>query len=572
MYAKVLPLRYLNEQQQKALEYFYSPSGMGLWLSVFLPITIGVCAIGVFTGFIIGLAVGVGVSVLLIVLRVWNARRRLARVKEVYEYGDEQKLYFNNISNNYSIKVNGAPQQVISLTLGHEPLTIKTFSAKVISVYSIPEQKAYVHPEYKGTVVPAGIFLLNVPPKKSVGKRIRSGFFLLIPLAFVFGLVYFIHSVLASYSYTHLQPDAIVYRVNNKLVLASVVTHFEANSAGSKGVFGSDNYYAAGFDMQTGKRLWKVNFHARNEQGNDAGSAQLLGQSDKYLFFLRNELYVIDKLNGDVVARNDHFPDLKDKLSKSAVAGYDDDATYTYSDSLHAVVIKGTDGLFYTIDGNTLQTGTTDISDPDTYFRNHWKYGNNYSDWIASLNDDGVHCITLLDNQDTTLLAHNPEAFESRSADKSIRRYLYSCPSNDRQADWTWLNPSVFIYGGFLVEVDKARIQPADSLANLRAFDDLLQRYNADNTPVRTADDGFLILHKKTIEPGADLLLTGVSAIGKTLWQINTGYTGLPVMYHDNVNNILYLAGNAKRSSSDDIDQLTKIDLKTGEVNKYTLE
>jgi hypothetical protein len=50
-----------------------------------------------------------------------------------------------------------------------------------------------------------------------------------------------------------------------------------------------------------------------------------------------------------------------------------DDAVYTYDDSLQAVVVKGTDGLSYTIDGLSLRTGTIDIPNPDEYFRNKWR-------------------------------------------------------------------------------------------------------------------------------------------------------------------------------------------------------
>ena len=149
------------------------------------------------------------------------------------------------------------------------------------------------------------------------------------------------------------------------------------------------------------------------------------------MFFLRNELYVIDKQTGKTVARNDNFTAIKDKMSRALIASYEDDAAYTYNDSMQVLVVKGTDGLYYTIDGRTLQTGRIDIADPDAYFKNRYRYGNNYEDQITALSDDGRRCLALLDAKDTVLLAHNAYGVNGRPAAESVRRTLYSCSATE---------------------------------------------------------------------------------------------------------------------------------------------
>jgi hypothetical protein len=359
------------------------------------------------------LITGVIISALLLLRRRYVIRKTIRLAKHVYEYGTPATMTLVNRANNYSFKVNGAPQQVITIDIDGHQTGIKTFASRVIDVYTIPQQTVYIHSAYPKMQVPAGIFQLTPQPQRR-GLRLGPALFILLPLGFAFGIVYFINFVMSAHSYTHAQPDALLYRQDGKLLLASVFSHFQAHEVSNGTTYGSDNYYAAAIDLQTGKQIWEVDLKANNSEGQNFGAGQLLGQSEKYLFFLRNELYIIDKTNGHVVARNNDLPALRDKLSKASAADYMTDVVYKYSDSLQALVIKGNDGLFYTIDGNTLKTGAIDIADPDSYFRNKFKYGNNYEDQIASLSDDGNRCWALLDTKDTAQLTHDRQGFETR--------------------------------------------------------------------------------------------------------------------------------------------------------------
>lgn len=558
----VLPLRTLDAEKDAALRFYYRSSRMGYFLLTFLPVTLCLSVGSIFLGFTDACILGISIAALLAFLRARKVRRRLAHARFVYEYGEQGELVFTNQSNNYSIKVNGMPQQIITVVFNGKSYDLKTFDPRRISVLTIPRQIAYAHPQYPDVIVPSGLFQLQ--RTKTAGTMGWLGF--LLPFAFVFGLIYFIYSEMNGHSHTYAQPDALMYKRDGKWILATVINNFQAYEVSNKGIYGDDYYYAEGLDLQSGDRVWKVKL---NNKGN-GGGARLLGQSSRYLFFLRGGPVVVDKETGKVASED--FASIRDKLPKDVIADYESDAGYTYNDSLQAVVVKGNDGLFYTIDGVTLKTGTIDIPNPDEYFKNRFRFGNNYEDWITAVYDDGARCLSLLDTKDTVLLATDPHGVMGRPGAESIRRILYSCPVNTINSSWTKLNPGVFLLGGFLVDPAQSLQDPSDSISQYASFQSLLERYNHTNPPMRTASGAFLILHRATIEPNAALLLTAVSPTGNTLWQVNMPYATIPLQYHDGAGDALYLFGNSKGDGSDDINQATAIDLKTGGVKKYEIK
>lgn len=558
----VLPLRTLDAEKDAALRFYYRSSRMGYFLLTFLPITLCLSVGSIFLGFTEASILGLSIAALLALLRARKVHRRLAHARFVYEYGDQGELVFTNQSNNYSIKVNGMPQQIITVVFNGKSYDVKTFDQRRISVLTIPRQIAYAHPQYPDVIVPSGLFQLQ--RTKTAGAMGWLGF--LLPFAFVFGLIYFIYSQMNGHSHTYAQPDALMYKRDGKWILATVINNFQAYEVSNKGIYGTDYYYAEGLDLQSGDRIWKVKLNNRGS----GGGARLLGQSSRYLFFLHNGLVIVDKETGKVAGED--LASIKDKLPQDVIANYESDAGYTYDDSLQAVVVKGNDGLSYTIDGATLKTGTIDVPNPDDYFKNHFRFGNNYEDWITAVYDDGTNCMALIDTKDTVLLATQPYGIRERPAQESIRRTLYGCAVNTRDSHWTKLNPGVFLLGGFLVDPSKSLQVPMDSASQYASFQSLLERYNHSNPPMRTASGAFLLLHRASIEPDAPLLLTAVSPTGNTLWQVNMPYASIPLQYHDDAGDALYLFGNAKGSGSDDIDQATVIDLKTGGVKKYGIK
>lgn len=566
--ATIIPLRTLTPDKEALLRKFYAPSGMGLFLATYLPLTICLSVGGAFFSAISGLVAGLLISALSVTLRQLSYRSRVKKASYVYEYGAQNEIQFSDISSNYSFKVNGAPQQIITVLLNGQPIKIKTFKQTLLSVYMIPQQVAYTHPDYSGTIVPSGLFnLVWGEPKKGFARVLRWGL-ISLPYLFVLGFTFFISSSLDSAGDIYAQPDALVYQQGGNLLMASVVTQFEVYEESTKGTYGNDYTYAEAINLNTGKKEWKTELDAKGSRGD----ARLLGQSGRYLFFLRGLLYVVDKTTGNIAATNKDFPNLQNKMSTEPVAGYDGDAAYRWSDSLNAVVVKGTDGLYYTIDGNTLRTGTTEVTNDEEFFKNPFHWGNNYEDQLAEVYDNGTHCYALLDVQDTVLLAHNGYGVQERSRDQSVRRKLYRCSSMSLSDSWANLGDSVYLFGGFLIDATQRYRQPDDTIAKYASYQSLAKRYNHTNAPLQTGSGAFLMLHKTTIELSATLEVSAVSHAGSPLWQVRTGFGSIPLMYHDAADNTLYLFGRKGGGISDKLTEGLCVDLGTGSIRKIEVE
>jgi outer membrane protein assembly factor BamB len=117
---------------------------------------------------------------------------------------------------------------------------------------------------------------------------------------------------------TYAQPDAVFYKNDGRVVMATVITY----ESGTTMSYKADEKYAEGIDLESGKRLWRIDLDAKNSRDQDDGEAALLGQSGKYLFFWRNQLYVLDKQTGKLIAQNDHFENIKSKMSREELTTY----------------------------------------------------------------------------------------------------------------------------------------------------------------------------------------------------------------------------------------------------------
>jgi hypothetical protein len=197
-------------------------------------------------------------------------------------------------------------------------------------------------------------------------------FGILFGLAILVGLPWYILSVLNKHSKSVGQSDAVTYVLNGKPVLATVVKNFKVNSVSKRGgattISGHSEYYARAIDMESGKELWDVRLNAKNDKDQNWGDAVLLGQSDHYLFFLRNELYVINKEDGKIVARNEDLKELQGKLMKESNIFPAMVRNYVYEDSIPAIIIKGSDGLAYQLDINTLKSSPAPQINISEYF------------------------------------------------------------------------------------------------------------------------------------------------------------------------------------------------------------
>lgn len=108
-----------------------------------------------------GFITGMAFATIVIYLDWYVHHRKVERAKEVYQFGDQITIHLVSISSNWGPKLNGAPQQVITINKGTELMKIKTFSGQVVQAFSPVSQPAYIFSKYPEILVPASIFSLT---------------------------------------------------------------------------------------------------------------------------------------------------------------------------------------------------------------------------------------------------------------------------------------------------------------------------------------------------------------------------------------------------------------------------
>ncbi|MBW8684153.1 PA2928 family protein [Chitinophaga rhizophila] len=401
---------------------------------------------------------------------------------------------------------------------------------------------------------------------------------IIIGLLFFGGLLYIIFSTMNKYSRISAQSDAVIYRQGSTTILATVVKKFNAHSVtkggGTTSVSGSTTYYACGYDIAHGEKRWEVKLNARNGSGKNWGDAVLLGQSDKYLFFLRNELYVISKESGELIARNKDLKGLEGKTMNESSIFPAFINNYVYDDSLHAVVIKGADGLAYLLDENTLVARPASNIHAISYFRQqqerHRKAAiSTYQEQLVTLTKADGQLFAFMDDNDYELLQEGMAL--PYGALEAPRRFLYTTQQDTAIVSLNKINNKVFLYGGFL----KAPGQDSNLFSVkepefYKAANQLLSRGNhQQNIPLRLPGGGYLVLHKATVAQHAPLLLTAIAADGDKLWHVATRLTGISQVRR--AGNQLYILGADHGGRSGDADHILLISLSDGRTIDYNI-
>lgn len=387
---------------------------------------------------------------------------------------------------------------------------------------------------------------------------VRRVLLLLIAIGVVFFFV--IRSILTDGVATYAQPDAVFYKNDGRVVMATVITYESGVTISYK----ADEKYAEGIDVESGKRLWRIDLDAKNSRDQDTGEAALLGQSARYLFFWRNDLYVIDKQTGKVVAQNDHFENLKSKMSREPLSAYYRHDSYTYNDSLQAVLIKGNDGLFYSIDGNTLKTAVINNAS-EQYFKDRPEP--RYDNLVISAYHTDRSTLALLDDRDLAALQNNDfmEEALSKLSKPSVRKSLYRYDGK-----WNKINCTVYINGGFLVNPLQHYKQPADSLANNPTFK--LLAGNNGYAPISLKNGGLLLAHKTSTENTAPILLTAIQPNGKKLWEMSTNLADVNLVYQHPNKQKLYMMGQPAGKYDQRMKKMLCIDLNNGSRTTYDIK
>lgn len=390
-------------------------------------------------------------------------------------------------------------------------------------------------------------------------SRIARGIILLIITFFV---IFFcvMRSIINDVA-TYAQPDAVFYENDGRVVMATVITY----QSGATVSYEADEKYAEGIDLESGKRLWRVDLDAKNSRDQDDGEAALLGQSAKYLFFWRNELYVVNKQTGKMIAQNDHFENLKGKMSRESLSTYYSHDSYIYNDSLQAVLIKGNDGLFYSIDGNTLKPAIINNDASEQYFKDRPEP--RYNNLVIPANHTNRSTLALLDNRDLAALqTNNPiESALSRLNKPSVRKALYSYDGT-----WSKVNRAVYINGGFLVNPLQHYKQPADSLANSPNFKQLAG--NNGYAPISLKNGSLLLAHKASTENTAAILLTAIQTDGKKLWEMSTNLADVNLVYQHIDKQKLYLMGQPAGKYDQRMKKMLCVNLMSGGITWYDIK
>jgi hypothetical protein len=165
--------RELTPDKIASIEYFYKPFSKAFtFLMIYLPMLLALVIGGASGHFFPVIITGACVVVIGFLLRKRSIRAKITRAKYIYQFGEEQQIQLQGIGSDYSVKVNGAPRQLIQFLKNGEPEVIKTFNPKIIAAFSIsPVQAAYVHPEYPDVILPSAVFLMKPADAARVKRR-----------------------------------------------------------------------------------------------------------------------------------------------------------------------------------------------------------------------------------------------------------------------------------------------------------------------------------------------------------------------------------------------------------------
>lgn len=390
----------------------------------------------------------------------------------------------------------------------------------------------------------------------------KSGFILwgLFSLMMFVGLPLLIYYIMDKHSSRHGQRDALLYELNGVPVLATVTERFAANEVSDNVVSGSTRLYAQAIDLKNGKLLWSRRMKAKHPvNGSDWGRGFLLGQSDKYLFFCRNDLYILDKTNGKEITRGSEIPALKDKLPE---VNSDAGEGYHLIDSLHSLLIRANDGLAYLLDINTLQVSTADVN-AAAYFEKLRVYRfMHQAKTLQPMSFTRRHdtLLAFMDDADLQQISHDVNIAASSQA--APRRRLVR--STDA-AVFTPLGSHIFIFGGFLpLPSTNVSLQENLPVMMLR----LAVRGGEDGTPFLTSGQQYVVMHRQSTASNAAMLLSLVSPQGDVRWTLNTGLPGLVNVYRDAHGMLVVLAAGIEKGP-DKVDDILYINPETGACNGY---
>ncbi|HHZ6891357.1 PA2928 family protein [Pseudomonas aeruginosa] len=198
------------------------------------------------------------------------------------------------------------------------------------------------------------------------GATLFAVLWAVLGLGLLVGLPVAIHFILGQYDEAGFSGPQLVFEEQGHSYLAFTLDDYRANEVDNGVVHGSSRSYAQVVDLEDGSLRWSMRLDADNERGDDWGSGELLGQSSRYLFFLRNELYVLDRRDAAPALA---FDELERRtgglLLKSAPWGKD---AYRYDEGRGGLLMLALDGRVWFLDGDSLALREAPEVDAARYF------------------------------------------------------------------------------------------------------------------------------------------------------------------------------------------------------------
>ncbi|KNY29431.1 hypothetical protein Bccel_4705 [Pseudobacteroides cellulosolvens ATCC 35603 = DSM 2933] len=359
-------------------------------------------------------------------------------------------------------------------------------------------------------------------------------------LVFPVGLFLLIEVNLTDASSAAALDQAIVYELDGNPVASMVVKVFSASETGSEGTSGSNYYKIQAIDLKKGTLIFDKKMKGSYSTYHDP---KILGSlKDNLFIFHDGRILVIDKFSGKTVHSINSVGD------SDEVSLLPEPEMCKFDNTTKSIVFKANNGLVYSLNMQDLGISEKKSIDIDKYFTKEkntftTKYlGKGMS--IIKASEKGMFNIFLTDSDINNL----KEGLEvSSSVENTERRYLYN-GSLDNVMGLKKLTQEVFLLGGFLFNqvsndkyfYDNIGIDPQNK--NFKNYVNLSGRGESKALePFKTEGSNLsLIVHKKSLDSGANTLLTAINLQeGKSTWSIDTGASEIHECYNIDKDHIM---------------------------------
>ena len=402
----------------------------------------------------------------------------------------------------------------------------------------------------------------------------------LFSLAMFAGLPWFIWHTLDKYADAEAGTVTLL-DLPGKQWLAYSLNESHAHTVENGIVHSTRRTYAQVVDMATGKRVWNQRMKAKSSAGYDFGDGALIAYSDRYLFFMRNALYIFQLQDGKRI-RGD--AELK-ALTADAVL-----ESVLWHPQQHELAVLDHEGRGWWINTDSLQVRADDAMSPASLDPTRAIRASGFtlqnrpeerSLRASGVVDEQQHWWLLTSNAGKNSLLQAQPLLGSESLD--MRRQLW-------HGQFDWHNPSsqtftrlpspVFIGGSLLLKPQAVGVEnmplpytDQDSYPQRQPFERVLRELQQRSGPVVEPaaawsfgpEQLWLVLHQRSLEPNAERLLSALDRQGRVHWTLPLGISELEQIWNDGEGGLLATGPGIGRET----DRLLRVNLQQGQGISY---